>query len=158
MKIKNIIFSWDLIISLFISAIVLCFLPKQIPVKLSKDLYGVGISVLSIVFSVFFAALAIIMTAGDNKFVKFLEEEGDYRRIVDTYKITLLILFIALIYSIIIYGFTSLLIAKEVQVQNKCYLVIFTFLFGYGLFASVNSTLDSIKYAQYRARFISITK
>ena len=47
------------------------------------------------------------MTSGDDEFVHFLEENGDFTAIVDTFRFSLLLLFGALVYSIIVYIYTS---------------------------------------------------
>lgn len=159
MKIKSIFLSWDIILSIVISVLFYFNVPCLIDIVFAKDLYSIGISVLSIVFSVYFAALAIIISAGDNEFVKFLEEDENlYSELIFTFKFSLIILFIALIYSIILYIQTPFKISQDIKFQNRIFVVIFSFLFFYGLFASLNATLDSIKFAKYRTKFLLITK
>jgi len=159
MKIKAIFISWDLILSVMIAVLFYLLLPNLIDIAFAKDLYGIGISVLSIVFSVYFAALAIIISSGDNEFVKFLEEDENlYSELIFTFKFSLIILFIALIYSILLYIQCSFKISQNIKLQSSVFLVIFTFLFFYGLFASLNATFDSIKYAKYRTKFLLLTK
>lgn len=73
-KLKMIV-GFDLILSLVIvTALILC-LPGDLSNSFSRDIYNVGISVLSIVFSIFIAALGIIMSSGSDDFIAFLEEE-----------------------------------------------------------------------------------
>lgn len=158
MKIKDIIFSWDFILSIIASIALLIILPFWIKNQFAITLYEIGITVLSIVFSVFFAALAIIISSSDDDFVRFLEEEGDYTAIVDTFKFSLFILFIALLYSILFTAITSYWMNMNHINQQYYFLVIFTFLFTYGLFATFNSTYDAIKYAKYRTKYLQIKK
>jgi glucan phosphoethanolaminetransferase (alkaline phosphatase superfamily) len=132
--------------------------PYRVNNAFAKDIYGVGISVLSIVFSVYFAALAIIISSSDDSFIMFLEEEGDYTALISSFKFSLSILFFALLYSLIIFSVTSAWIVQECKMQSFWYLVGFSLLFLWGLFAAFNATRDSIMYAQYRARFLKIKK
>lgn len=160
---KEIIFSWDFIVSMLLTIALSFVLKDPISSEFAKDIYGVGISVLSIVFSVYFAALALIITSGDDDFVHFLEEAGDYTGIIYTFKFSLIALFSALIYSIFIYAFTAAQIyqskAGQVQVlQYEFFLWIFIFLFSYGLCAALGATLDSITYAMFRIKFLRVRK
>lgn len=158
MKIKDIFWSWDFIVSLPVSVIVAYALPYWVSNKFAHDLFGIGISVLSIVFSVYFAALAIIISSSDDDFVRFLEEEGDYTAIISTFQFALAALFVALIYSIVLYAFTATWISNKYDNQPFWWLSIFTFLFLYSLLAALNSTLDSIMYAKFRTRYLSTKK
>lgn len=128
-------------------------LPEMLPNDLVKDYYNVGISVLSIVFSVFFAALAVIITASDDEFVTFLEVTGDYSRLVGTFKFTLGLLFAALILSILLYVYTAARIAHKILEQNKLCCTVFSFLFFWSLLAAFLSSYDAIKYSEFRKRF-----
>ena len=76
MSFRAVVVSWDFILSLAIAATFGFWLPLWVPNELTKDYYGIGISVLSIVFSLFFAALAVVITASDDDFVMFLEAHG----------------------------------------------------------------------------------
>lgn len=77
--------------------------PSWVPVSLAVGLLEMGIGVLSIVFSIFFAALAFIISASDDDFVSFIEEDGYFTSIVKSFKWTVSSLFVALIYSILLY-------------------------------------------------------
>jgi hypothetical protein len=162
-KPKQIFFSWDFAISLLVAFASFLLLKNSVSNDFSKDIYGIGISVLSIVFSVYFAALALIITSGDDDFIHFLEEKGDYTGIIDTFKFSLLSLFLALIYSIIAYTFTAAKIYESQSEkmhgsQPEVFICVFSFLFSYGLFAALSATLDSISYAMFRARFLKINR
>lgn len=130
------------------------WLPYQLPTDLAKDYYGIGISVLSIVFSVFFAALAVIITASDDDFVSFLDAEGDYTELIFNFRFTLGLLFFALIYSLALYAYTAARISNSVKHQRSPFVIAFSFLFLWALFAAACSAYDAIKYAEYRKKFL----
>lgn len=158
MKLRDVLVSWDFCLSFVVAAGFGLWLPEKVPNALAKDYYGIGISVLSIVFALFFAALAVVITAGDDEFMLFLESEGDYSALVASYKFTLGLLFAALICSLGLYAYTAGQISTTVSYQNKYFPTIFCFLFLWGLFAAFMSTYDSIKYTDYRRRFVQARK
>ena len=154
MNVKDVLKSWDIWVAIFITFVVWFILPATIKNDLVLNLYNIGISVLSIVFSVFFAALAIIITSGDNDFIHFLEETNDYSIIISGFKLALIILFLALLYSIFIYAATALWISDGGSTQSIYWFAGFVFWFMYGLMATADSSLTSIRYAVYRVQFI----
>ena len=156
MKLKDILLSWDLLCALIIAGFIGIISPFWLPNEFVKDLYSIGISVLSIIFSVFFAALAIIMSSSDDEFVVFLEEEGDYTKIITSFEVSLGIIFVALIYSIIIYGISSYWFVNKHINQQYYWLSIFCFLFLYGLFAVANSAIDAMLFSKYRTNYLKI--
>lgn len=160
---KQILLSWDFGLSVVVTVALAFFLGDTVPVEFAKDIYGVGISVLSIIFSVYFAALALIMTSGDDDFVHFLEENGDFTAIVSTFRFSLLLLFGALVYSIVVYIYTSIEIYSKsgttsTQVQSEFFLWFFIFFFSYSLLAALTATLDSITYSVFRTKFLRATR
>lgn len=154
MNIRSILKSWDIWAALAITIIAWLVLPSAVKNDLVINLYNVGISVLAIVFSVYFAALAIIISSGDNDFIHFLEENGDYTIIISGFRFSLIILFLALLYSIFIYAATALWVSNGETAQNSFWFIVFVFASMYGLMATALSSLDAIKYASYRVRFI----
>lgn len=155
MKIKQIVVSWDFLVAVLISVITAYIFPGDISNNFAKDIFSIGISVLSIVFSVYFAALAIIISSGDNKFIQFLEDDGGhYSILIGTFKFSLMVLFIALIISLLFYGYSSSISEKKQVLQPSWMFILFLFMFLYGLFATLCSTLDAIKYAKFRTRFL----
>ena len=120
----------------------------------AKDIYAVGITVLSVVFSVYFAGLAIIMSSSDDDFVAFLEKEGDFTSIVTAFEDALYVLFAALLYSLLTYAYTAFRFDRHIQYQNKYFIAVFAFLFLWGLFGAVIATRDSIIYSKYRSRYV----
>ncbi len=156
---KSIFISWDFLTAIAVAIALYLFLPPLLPAKIIKPIYEVSISVLSVIFSVFFAALAVLITAGDNEFVRFLEEDGLYRKIIFTFKVTLILLFVALLFSI--GSFVTILPYTETDMQfvyAKEMVVLFAFITLYALLASINSTMDAIKYAEFRAAYLEITQ
>jgi hypothetical protein len=154
MKPRNIFISWDFISASLIALVSYFLLQPSIHNDFAKDLYGIGISVLAIVFSVYFAALAIIISSGDNDFLEYLEKKGFYSVIISVFRFSLMTLFIALVYSIFVYTITSFWLSNQVKTQSIWYFCIFTFLFPYSLFATTNSSLDAINYSRYRVKFL----
>jgi hypothetical protein len=55
---KQIILSWDFLLSIGITIFFAIVLSDSVSSEFAKDVYGVGISVLSIVFSVYWAVLS----------------------------------------------------------------------------------------------------
>lgn len=152
--IKRIFVSWDFALAVAGAVAIALAFPRLLPTSFAKDIYGAGISVLAILFSVYFAALAIIMASSDDSFVAFLEQVGDYSRLINTFLFSLVILFIVLICSLVLYTYTSYLFASKLTRQSKWWLVGFGFLFLWGLFAAAISTWDAVAYSKYRSRYV----
>lgn len=159
MKISSLILSWDFVVAIVLTLVTALILPNELSIEFCKSFYGVGISVLSIVFSIFFAALAIIMASSDNDFIEFLEEEGDFSALINTFKVTLIMLFISLIYSIVLYVISDYHLtnpANSVETQYKAFFLIFEFLFCYSMIATGLSVKDTIVFSNFRSRFLSM--
>ncbi len=157
MKFSNIILSWDFVIALIFSLATALFMPKDITLEFSKSFYDIGITVLSIVFSIFFTVLAIIMASSDNDFIAFLEEEGDFTALLNSFKITLIALFVSLIYSITLFMVVNYGIESPEKFHlkyNLIYFLIFEFLFTYSLIATGLSVKDTIVFSTYRAKYL----
>ncbi|RXM42262.1 hypothetical protein BOW57_17080, partial [Flavobacterium sp. YO64] len=73
-RVKSFIYCWDFGIAFFATLITYYFLPDYINMKFTLSFYNVAMTVLSIIFSLFFTAMAIIMSSSDNDFIEFLEE------------------------------------------------------------------------------------
>lgn len=153
--VDDILLSWDTAGAVAIGASLWWLLPSSLQADFCKDLYGIGISVLSILFSLFAAALALIMTSPDDEFVRFMEEEGDYTFLVGTFRITLVSLFSALMVSLVWYGATAFNLSAGVQkTQGKIWMVVFSAVSVYALLAALLSMIDSIRYAEKRVGFL----
>lgn len=116
-----------------------------------KDFYNSGISILAIVFSLFIAALTLIISAGDNEFVLYLEEKQYYSTFMHTFKYTASVLLISLLCSLTIYCITTYWIGLHWVNQSKWWLVIFFSLFAYSILAAYGVTQDCIRFGQSRA-------
>jgi|SRR5581483_1781826 len=158
MNIRKLLVSWDFIVAAMVGVLTYGVAPHWIVNGFAKDVYAVGISVLSIIFSVFFAALAIIMAASDDEFLQFLNERGDYSALISTFRFTLGTLFLALIWSLGVFAYTSFREATSINFQNKWFLVVFGFLFLYALLAAAGSAMDAISYSKFRSEFLSLRK
>ncbi len=160
MRLSTIILSWDFVASIILTLATAIFLPPMLKISFCISFYNIGITVLSIIFSLFFAALAIIMTSSDNDFIEFLEEENDFTALLDTFKITLLMLFISLIYSIFLYVASDYFakINDDQFQQHKIFFLLFEFLFSYSLFSTALSVKDTIKFSNIRAKYLKSKK
>lgn len=160
MKVKDIILYWDFVIAAITTLFSALFIPIWIKAEFAQTFYNIGITVLSIVFSLFFAALAIIMSSSDNEFIIFMEEKKRFTRLLNSFKFVLIILFLSLIYSIVLYQCTDYVVKlyKETAVQHKVFFSIFQFLFSYSLLATGFCVLDVITFSNYRTRFLDVLK
>jgi len=136
--------------------IVTLFLPCKIKVSFCCSLYSTGISVLSIIFGLFFASLVVIISSPDNKFIKFLEKEGYYTELLLTFKITLFILFLSLIFSIVLYLYSDFQQKSigENALMTRSGFLFFVFLFSYSLASTAISVKDTIAFCKYRIDFV----
>jgi hypothetical protein len=155
MTISKVILSLDFIGALIGTVLTAIFCPSLISISMAKDFYSVGVSVLSIVFSVFFAALAIIMSAGDNEFIAFLHEDGSYSEIVWSFRFTVVILFVSLLTALAEYAYAGFRISHDAQWHSKWFLVVFVASFSYSLLAVAQAVFDAIKYSSVRVRFMN---
>lgn len=157
-RLESIFLSWDWPLAAIITGVLALSLPKGLTYTTANGIFEVSISVLSIVFSVFFAALAILITSGDNEFVRFLENDGLYQGIVNTFRITFASLAIALLAAILLF-ITSLPPTSSTHSPPypSLLLIAFGFIGLYSLFAAISASFDIIKYAQFRAQFLQIS-
>jgi hypothetical protein len=158
--VRKYIKSWDFIISVTITLVTAFIIPNYIKVSFAEDIYSVGITVLSIIFSLFFAASAIIMSSSDNDFIDFLEEEKHFSILLETFRFTLISLFVSLIYSIVLYIITDYLLkySGDAFTQNKVWFLIFELTFIYSMLATGLSVLDTVNFSKYRSIFLKQAK
>jgi hypothetical protein len=156
-RIKDIILSWDFCLSAVCTVVTAFCLPHLIKSTFACSFYSVGINVLSIIFSLFFASLAILMTTSDNDFICYMEEQKLFSMLLSSFKITLYSLFLSLIYSIIANQYFDFFVKTESDkhLQPKYYLLVFEFLFSYSLLATALCVRDSIKFTDYRSKYFS---
>lgn len=131
MRLSRVVFSFDFGVAISVGVAIFVFCPKTISMILARDFYSVGVSVLSIVFSVFFAALAIIMSSGDNEFIRFLNVDGSYTEIIWSFRFTVLTLFISLLAALFEYGYVAFRISQKADWHSKWFLLVFAMCFTY---------------------------
>ncbi len=159
MKPRNILISWDTGAALVVSIAIWIFTSPRISLAFGKDVYSVAISLLSIVFAVYAAALALIMTSPDDDFVRFLEEDGSFTRLVATFKHVLACLFASLSMSVGCYFVTAYKLSlKGHSDDTQCtwLLIVLAALAAYSLTATMLSMADSISYSKYRIKFLKM--
>lgn len=160
MRVSNIILSWDFLVSIILTLVTALILPTMLNMGFCEAFYNIGITVLSIIFSLFFASLAIVMTSSDNEFIDFLEENNDFTALLNTFKVTLFMLFLGLIYSIILFVSTNYFINifGDKYQQHKIFFLLFEFLFSYSLLATALSVKDTIVFSILRAKYLKKRK
>ncbi|WP_157096896.1 hypothetical protein [Picosynechococcus sp. PCC 8807] len=151
---KQLIRNLDLLSGFAALLLVITFCPNSISNDLAKEMYGIGVTIQSIIFSVYFAALAIMISSGDDKFISFLEERGRYTRLIQNFRITLAILLSALVYSLVMYTVTAIFLSVNKLQQSEWFLGFFAFLSVYSLIAIFFASDDVINYALYRSEFL----
>lgn len=152
-KIKNIILSWDTFAAMIVMMITYALVPADISNKFCTTIYGTAIGVLSIIFSIFFASLAVILAFPDNKFIKFIEEEdGYFTKLLGFFRFTLYSLFVALLYTIIIYVVSNY--DESNFAWTKPLFIIFAGAFAYSLMSTGIAVDVTIKITSQRAQFL----
>jgi hypothetical protein len=156
--VKIVLRHWDLVASISVAAGALVLLPPWVKASFVISLYEMGISVLSIIFSVFFAALAVIISAGDDKFVMYLRSYGLYDGLLWQFKFTLRLLFLSLVFSIVAFAVTAAAESQQFKYQAIIVFSFFCFLFVYSLFASVLAVGSAMRYAQSRMTYLEMVE
>jgi len=157
MKIKELLISWDTMVSIAVAVILLLTLSDDIDINFSKDAFGIGITVLVTVFPMFFAALAIITSFSDNEFIRFLEEQdGTYSALIDHFKFSLTALFAALILSLCLYLHVSYHFSIPGYTYPKQIIVFYFFFFTYAMFAALLTSRDATTYMKFRAKYLGM--
>ncbi len=152
--VSRIVISWDFCGAIIIWLISYCFLPLKLKLSFTTTLYSIGVTTLAIVFSVYFAALAVIVSGSNDSFIRFLQKLEVYSDILNTFKVTLFSVFISLLFSIYSYFFSSRQISHGFTGEPKWRFTVFILLFAYSLFASFKAAQFSIRYAGYRGEFL----
>lgn len=154
-RLKSFIISWDLLVTLIVTIVTYYALPNYLDMDFVLSIYNMSITILSIIFSLFFAALAIIMSSSENDFIDFLEETKGFSELLWSFKITLIMLFVSLIYSIVLYTGTSYCIESYEGnwLQRDILFLVLTALFTYSMSSTCISVYDTIKFSEYRSKF-----
>lgn len=161
-KLRKLFRSRDFYAAAMAGLLVLLFAPDWVSLTLAKEVLSITVSVLAIIFSVFFAGVAVIITAGDNDFIAFLQLDGTFTRILWSYKATLMILFGALVFSlgflltVLVYSEMSPILPSSAYVP-KWALVALAVASVWALFAALGAAADAILYANLRVRYIAAT-
>lgn len=151
---KKYFYSFDFGVSFLVLIILLFIINDPISNQIAKNIYDTGISVLSIIFSVYFATLSIVISSSDNSFIRFLEQENYlYSELLNLYKFSLLVIFISLVFSLISYGITLYLEQIDCS-YPKCLFIFFIFFFTWSLLSSLSIGLITLKYAKKRGNFL----
>lgn len=156
MKVKDFLVSWDFFIALIIGVICWCTFPEVVGGSILKDMYFTVITVLAIIFPIFFAALAIMMSFSDNDFVDFLEEDCIFSQLLSQFSFSIGVQFFTLILALLLYGHVLFNASNPLFGHLKIQVVVFVSLFLYTLIAVYLSTLDAIHYLKQRIKFIRI--
>jgi len=158
-KLKRIFISWDFFGAAIFASIYGYLVNSDISADIVKNITALAVTTLSIIFSVYFAALAVLITSVDNEFKKFLQSFNAYTELIWSFKFTFLLIFLALTFSIILYVTSLFEMEKNIPgVYPLGIMVPYIFITIYSLFCTVSSSLDAIKYAEYRTKHALITK
>jgi hypothetical protein len=159
-RLKSVFVSWDMAITVLVTGVACFIVPNYLNMKFLISIYNMSITILALIFSLFFAALAIIMSSSENDFIDFLEEEKLFSQLLWSFKVTLIILFLSLIYSVILYTITSYQIETyhEAYLQHNLFFLILLAMFTYSMGATCLSVYDTIKFSEYRSKFNRFTK
>lgn len=153
------ILSPDFLFSLGIGIVLWFILPPYIKITATVTAYNLGITVISILFSVFFAVLAVLMSTTDSEFINFLEQDKRFfSTLIRSFKIVLFVMFVTLIYSISLYLGNDYYLNKHGlnSQQSKILVIIFQLLFTYSLFATGMCTYDALKFSSLRIRYVTL--
>ncbi len=151
---QTFLLSWDFFAAFLVAVLISLYGPSNTSNDFARDIYNVGITTLSIIFSAYFAALAIIVSLGDSEFIDFFDEDGDYIRLIKSFRLALLSLLVALLIAISLYAFSSFLFYGKYSEQPKILLILFSFFSIYGIIATFIAANDAINYALCRVNFL----
>jgi type III secretory pathway component EscU len=151
-RIKMILWSWDILAALVAAAISYKFTPEVITNKFCVTIYGTAIGILSIIFSIFFASLAIIMSLPDNDFINFIENpERLFTSLLSYFKLTLMILFLSLLFTISLYVYS--MYGSETDAGNRGVFVLFSGIFIYSLVATIIAVNITLSFTERRVKY-----
>lgn len=161
-KTKSFIISYDFFISLLVGVVLYLFLPEYLSMKFVLEYYGTIISAIAIIFSLVFASCSILMSSSDDDYINFLNEKDDFDNLLWTFRITLISLFISLLYSLILYTGTSYILESASTAgnwaQHKVLFISLTVITAYSLIATYLSVENTLSFSKYRSRFLKMKK
>lgn len=153
---KTYLRSWDTVAGLVGFVLAVALLPEELDVGFLKALFSVSVGALSIIFAVYFAALTTVTSSGNDDFITFLDFHGHLLPILRAFRVTLLALFIALIYAFGMFAAIAFAASLGVDAMHRWTVIVFSPLAAYSLVAALMMALDAIQYAQKRAMFFRL--
>lgn len=160
MKLRSVLLSWDTA-SAVVASIALFFLcPKTLPARIASNILSLSVQVLSILFSLFFAAFAVIAASTADKFIQFLEKDNGYSWLLWSLKISVGSLFLALAVSLISFFLVELHQGNSGNPLSlsRLYIIIPSAFFAYSLVAAFQCFLDSLKFSKRRVEHLGLTQ
>ena len=149
---------WDLVAALVVTGGLGFIFDARVDLSFATDIYALGTSVLAIVFSVFIAAFAIIMSSGSDDFVRFLHEEGVFSSLLAGFKVALGVLFSALVLFVFLFGFSSWMTMVGETHQHSAWLLLGIFVLCWALFSTASAARAAVAYSEFRARFVKVSR
>lgn len=153
---KDIFFGADMLLSILVG-LASCAIVSPTDVisgSILKDVYSIAINILAILFSMFFAALTIIVSINDSAFVAFLEEDNLMTNILKYFKFSLTVTFIVLFSTILLYIMTVFKSNNSNWGQYAGQFSLFLWAFSYSIFAILVSAIDAIRLFNARVKFV----
>lgn len=137
----------DFIYASLVAVLCIFLLPSEcLTLNAQSSILGMAISVLSILFAIFFAALGIIISVPSKDFIDFANKKKALTRIIGSFEWTLIALFVALIFSIVIWSYIQLAATGcGLKSPGICLFSLFVFLFVYSLLSAFISSIDCTK-------------
>ena len=156
-QLKNKFISWDFFLTVGVTLILYLVLPRMVPFGFALDLYLVGVSVLSMCIFYFIAFIAVISASSDEEFIHYLRTHQGFVSVFRTYQYTIVVLFVALIFTLVMYGLANFqkYLMPDVATHNRSYFLSFMFFFCYGILTVFEATLDSVSFLKLRVNFIA---
>lgn len=157
-KIKSFFVSYDFGISSILGITLYILMPEYLQMSFAVEYYSVIITAVSIIFSLVFASCSILLSSSDNDFINFLNEEDDFDNLLWTFRVTLISLFICLLYSLVLFVSTSYYLdhssENKIWLQHKSLFISLTALTTYSLIATYLSVEDTLIFSKFRSRFL----
>lgn len=161
-RLKSFFFSYDFAASLILGVVLYIYIPEYLRMNFMITYYNIIITTISIIFSLMFASCSILMSSSDDEFINFLNEKGDFDNLLWTFRITLVALFVSLLYALIVFVGSSYLVETAVEgqkwEQHKIFFVTLTIITVYGLIATYLSVIDTLHFSQFRSKFLKQKK
>lgn len=147
--VQRFVWSWDATYAFVLSfvswLIYRAILGAQISAHLLRDLFFSSVTLGAIVFAIYFAAIALLVSSGNKAFFDRAIQKGTFHRMMKTYRQTLIALIFLLVVSISTYGVLSVIVAVLPDAMlNSALLILLIFVTFYPLFAATNTGLEAL--------------